>query len=242
MKRIGCLISLVVVACVCAACGTTSQNTTSPSSWKSMEVVGQSRVSEPKHQERSTQSAVSVVPPSAPQPAAKQPAPSQPVIHAGYVLQYFGNPLEIAQNCDLNWGSAPVNIIPDSRTGGEMFSRQAFFKFKVGPAHSSNRWWEYEPVWLPRSSQFMAGCRAINAWGEGPTAWYPFSTGSHSEAVQGIILNVPGRSEISASASPDILSNTRPVAPFGNGQQLRLEYEFDSRRIGAFIKWLLFGR
>lgn len=178
------------------------------------------------------------------QPISYQVSAQQSVTRGGLVPAPIDNPLQVEQEVLMFWGSEPVNLVPDPRTGGWMYSRPAYMRpFHIGPANSENNWHNYIFVMLPRNSRFVVASRAINFWGKGWPEFAPLNTGSDPGAIEFTAV-VPSRSVVRAGAWPVVL-RSKPPQPFGQGP-LRIGYTIDLRGVGhgaaAIITNQIYGR
>jgi len=156
----------------------------------------------------------------------------QPVIQGGVVPVDIQNPALLEQEVLIFWGSDPVEIIPDARTGGWMYSRPAIKALRIGMAHSESNWHNYVRVMLPRNSSFVLAGRTMNFWGKGSPYFIGFSTGS-TPFVYRYTTVTPYMSPSEAGGL--VMLQNRPIMPFGSGGPLRIEYTIDLRSIGRGI-------
>lgn len=107
---------------------------------------------------------------------------SQPV--TGMVPVHIENPDLLPQEVCLFEGSTRVDVIPDAKKGGWMYSRPAFACYRIEGANSENNWHEYSQVMLPRNMSFVAVARVNGILGQGRPYFRHFRTGSDPFAVR----------------------------------------------------------
>lgn len=161
-------------------------------------------------------------------PAKETPKYFVPASQVGWVAVDIDNPSLLRQEVLVFEGGTSVQMVPDSRTGGWMYSRPALAHFVIGGANSSSNWHQYERLMLPRNASFTLVSRTLNLWGAGPPEFYSFRVGSDPYAVRYTRI---APSYPQANAGAVVLLTDRPAAPFGNGP-LNIEYVIDMRLVG----------
>ena len=152
---------------------------------------------------------------------------------AGYVPVVIVNPSPgLTRHIFLFQGYERVELIPDARTGGWMFSRWAIAEFKIAPASGSN-WHEEAWIRLPRNSAFTIFDQAERFWGSpvGQPNIYGFTTGS-SPIATSYWRPTPTGGQATAGAVVQL-----PYVDPSGPSQLRLHYDWNP---GAAIKEFLF--
>lgn len=153
----------------------------------------------------------------------------RPAIVGGLVPVDIQNPSPLEQEVIIFWGSDRVDVVPDPRTGGLMYSRPAATKsFRVGGANSANNWHNYVTITLPRNSSFILAGQTENFWGKSSPYFVYFSTGSTPFSYR---YNRVMPSYLPAEAGGLVTLQHRPIMPFGPGP-LQIEYIIDTQAIG----------
>jgi len=155
--------------------------------------------------------------------------PKSNVVPAGFVPVHIQNPDLLSQEVCFFEGSTSVQLIPDSRHGGWMYSRPAFVCYRVDGAHSENNWYGYSQVMLPRNFNFVVASRIIGVFGGKSRPNFQFYRTGDNPYAQTYVSVTPIQREVSCAALVQLLRQPTSV------QSSNVQIDLDLRPLGAAI-------
>ena len=151
------------------------------------------------------------------------------VVPTEYVPVHIQNPGLLSQEVCLFEGATSVQVVPDAKRGGWMYSRPAFACHKVGGANSENNWYEYSHIMLPRNFHFIVASRIIGVFGgKGTPHFQSYRTGNDPFTVTYTSIT-PTRRQVSCGALVQLQRQPSSVQP------LNIQVDLDLRPLGAAI-------